>query len=294
MKRLIINADDFGLCAGVNRAVAEAHRAGALPSATLMATGDAFEEAVDLARQLPGLGVGLHLCLVGGRPLSAPASIPGLVGKDGRLLPDLTAFATRWASGGLHADELLREASTQLERLMEAGLSPTHLDTHKHTAVLPPVAAVLAELCRRYDIQAVRAPFDSDPWRRALAPADAQGTLRRQWLMGRAVHLFRLAFRSLLKGVGRPDRFFGVAYTGIWTPAYLERTLKSLPVGTSELMVHPGILDESLKRQSTRLREQRQRELEILVEHVPSLAEHLGVRLANFSVFSMTCEVSAS
>ena len=150
MRRLIINADDFGLTAGVNRGILEAHGHGVVTSATLMATGAAFEDAVAIAHANPALGVGCHIVLTDGTPVSPPKSIPTLIGSDGKnFRPSLVDFIQALLRGAIREDDLEREAVAQVQKLQCAGINVTHLDTHKHThtaAAVSPTGAVLDQL----------------------------------------------------------------------------------------------------------------------------------------------------
>src|SRR5277367_6708040 len=121
--RLIINADDFGLTSGINRAVAELHHAGVLTSATLMATGPAFEDSAAIARAHPTLGVGCHILLTDGLPVSHPDDIPSLLGADGKSFrPSLLDFLQALFRGTIHPDEVAREAIAQIQKLQRAGI----------------------------------------------------------------------------------------------------------------------------------------------------------------------------
>src|SRR5450755_4685798 len=139
--RLILNADDFGLTRGINRAIAELHSAGALTSATLMANGPAFDDAVAIAHAHPTLGVGCHIVLTDGVPLAPPEHIPGLLGPNARTLrPSLADFVQALLRGKIKSAEIELEALFQIHRLQRAGIKITHLDTHKHTHIFPVVA----------------------------------------------------------------------------------------------------------------------------------------------------------
>src|SRR6185312_4059140 len=119
-KRLVVNADDFGFTRDVNAGIVEAHRNGILTATTLMATGNAFDDAVRLALEAPSLDIGCHLVLVGapGFPLTIPQLVRAVA--LGRI-------------------DIYTKLSERVRRIVDAGLSPTHLDTHKHTHLLPPV-----------------------------------------------------------------------------------------------------------------------------------------------------------
>jgi len=284
VKQLIVNADDFGANAGVNRGVLAAYQAGGLSSATLMAAGEAFAEAAAMARATPGLGVGVHLVLAGGLPpTAAPADVPTLVSADGRLWPDLGTFARRWATGRIDPADVEAEVDAQLDRVRDAGITPTHVDAHKHVFVIPGVMRRVAAACRRRDIGAVRNPFDADPLAPGLAPPGRRRRRLLQWLFGRSVRLARPGWRRAAAGLWAPDRFYGVAATGLWTAGYLERIVAGLTAGCAELMTHPGVLDESLRASRTRLKESRQAELDLLCRVLPPLLTRHGATLRAFT-----------
>ena len=138
MKRLIINADDFGLTAGVNRAIAEAHQRGVVTSASMMAGGAQLDEAIALARTLPQLSIGCHVDLIQLIPVSAPGQIPTLT-NGATFRPGFARFARAALRNRLSAAEITSEAAAQMAKLQSAGLALTHFDTHKHTHLFPRV-----------------------------------------------------------------------------------------------------------------------------------------------------------
>ena len=166
--RLILNADDFGLTAGINRAVGELASAGVLTSATLMANGPAFDDAVAVAHAHPTLGVGCHIVLTDGIPVSPRESISSLLGPDGKTFhPTLSSFLQALFRGRIQQDEVAREALAQVEKLQAAGIAVTHLDTHKHTHLFPAIARPLLEVAERTNVRAIRNPFEPG-WSLAL------------------------------------------------------------------------------------------------------------------------------
>jgi len=222
-RRLIINADDFGLSAGVNRGILEAHRAGTVGSASLLVNAPGFADAVQAARAAPGLDVGLHLNLTAGSrfgPLSRLVAL-ALAGRiDGRAVA--------------------AECAAQIERLRATGLRITHLDGHEHVHVLPGIWRPVVETAREAGIGVVRVPLEpplSMAWRPLAAVA--QGLLA-------AAH--RVAARGGPAPLRRVDHFRGFALTG--RRDFQERLLKlldRLEPGVTELMVHPGYPDDELK-----------------------------------------------
>lgn len=255
---LVVNADDFGFTRDVSEGIVEAHREGILTATTLMATGAAFERAVELAHENPTLDVGCHLVLTGapGFPASVPALLAALVRRE------------------IDPYSALR---SQIEKILATGLRPLHLDTHKHTHLWPPVLKAVARLSREFAIPWVRRPFDfpltGEPLplsRRALAAA-----------FGGLGPFFENSLHA--QGCRTTDYFAGFTITGDYDAARLIRLIEKLPAGVTELMTHPGRLGEELRSAKTRLKESRERELRALVD--PRVREALhrhGVRLQGY------------
>jgi predicted glycoside hydrolase/deacetylase ChbG (UPF0249 family) len=274
--RLIINADDFGLTRGINRAVAELHASGALTSATLMAGGPAFDDAVQVARSYPTLGVGCHIVLTDGTPVSPPEAIPTLIGPDGRSFrPSLTKFLQALVAGRILAEHIAREAVAQIEKLQRADVSITHLDTHKHTHLFPMVSRPLLEVAERTGIRAIRNPFEPD-WSRTLGHG---GASRR--LAVRALTLLRPAFQSIpqihSREVHTTAGTVAVSATGSLDADTLDHLLQALPAtGDFELCCHPGYNDAELDAVTTRLRAHRDTEREALLSRIPAFLGRAG------------------
>ncbi len=262
-RRLIINADDFGLTHGINRAIAELHDAGAVTSATLMASGPAFDDAVAVARKRPGLGVGCHVVLTDGLPVSAPRTIPSLLAGDGRSLrPKLRSFLAALIAHQIDPDEIEREAVAQVRRIQQAGLTVTHLDAHKHTHIAPPVMAALLRAALRTGVHAIRNPFEQ-PWAFPLSNGTAARTSQIRLLQPfQRGFLRRPEIQSGL--VRTTDGTVGISATGHLDEATLRNLLDALPDGTWELVCHPGYNDAELDTIATRLRATRDVEREAL------------------------------
>ncbi|MGH9559886.1 MAG: ChbG/HpnK family deacetylase, partial [Terracidiphilus sp.] len=163
MQRLIVNADDFGLTRGVNRAIVELHAAGLVTSASLMVLAGATEEAIELAHASPSLGVGCHIVLVDGDPVLPPEQIPSLIdAQTGRLLPTLAALLSRLFTGRIRAADIEAEAAAQIARLQRSGVRLTHVDTHKHAHIFPAVLRPVLRAARAAGICVVRFPFEPE------------------------------------------------------------------------------------------------------------------------------------
>lgn len=235
---LIVNADDLGLAACVNRGVAKAHTDGILTSATLMANGPAFDGGVAVARQHPELGIGVHLNAVRGAPVADVGDVSPLLGPDNRF-----RFSS-WSLGGqlrkravLVALEV--EYRAQIERVLAAGLKPGHLDSEKHHAVWKPIEQILERLALEYGIPSIR-NLKEPAW---LAWRHLPRPRWRSVLEAAALRTYT-QLRSVRRGVRRPDFFFGQTHIGEMSEAVWLRLIPILPEGVSEVMVHPGERDE--------------------------------------------------
>jgi len=267
MKRLIVNADDFGMTPGVNRGILRCHLEGIVTSATIMANGEAFDDAVELARSNPKLGVGVHLVLVGGRAVASREKIGSLSDAQEELPRSLSSLFSRWHRGAIRREQIENEMRAQIEKVLQAGITPTHLDTHKHTHCHPWVMAAVAQVAGEYGISRVRMPFDDVKC--ALHGARQNHGVR----MGRRVimlgaRVFSPAFRRFTRRnhLKTPDHFYGFGVTGNLGRDVILQIMKDMPEGTSELVCHPGICDADLRRQPTRLLGHREQEMAALLD----------------------------
>jgi hopanoid biosynthesis associated protein HpnK len=275
--RLILNADDFGLTAGVNRAVAELHRAGVLTSTTLMARAAATEEAIEMARWTPTLGVGCHVVLVDGEPVLPASELPTLVDRrTGRFQPTLSAFLQRLLTRRIHSSGIEAEAAAQIALLQSGGVALTHIDTHKHTHMFPAVLRPVLRAAKAAGIRCVRNPFEP-AW--SLRATPGAPLIRRA-----EVSLLRLlepTFRRIVaeEGFVTTGGAIGVLATGTLDPATVASLLAALPDGAWELVTHPGYNDSDLAQAHTRLLASRETEREALA----SISLRDGIELINFS-----------
>ena len=267
-----MNADDFGLTAGVNRAIVELHQAGVLTSATLMAKAAATQEAIELARATPSLGVGCHVVLVDGEPVLPAREIPTLVDAKTGLFPfALSTVLKRLFTGRIREAEIEAEASAQISFLQERGIRLTHIDTHKHTHMFPPVLRAVLRAARAAGVQAVRNPFEPE-W--AVRATPRAPLLRSAEVM--VLRRFGPFFRKMIamEHVVTTDGTISVAGTGMLDAEAVRSLVKKLPPGTWELVTHPGYNDADLARVRTRLRESREIERNALhaITDLPGLA----------------------
>jgi len=289
VKNLIVNADDFGWTEGVNRWILEAFRHGIVTSTSLMANGEAFANAIELARTAPDLGVGVHLNLSDGASVAQPAKVKSLLNDAGRFAGGPKSLLLKRASGGLLLEEVEREWDAQIQKVRGAGIEPTHLDGHKHVHMLPGLFEVALKLAKRHGIGAVRVALEASSLRTALASGanHRASVVMKQGVEARGLKLLARDAReqATRAGIATADYFCGIAQTGMLTREGVERLLKSLPEGTTELMCHPGYVDEELRRTGTRLLESRQTELQIMTDAgIRKLVATRGIRLISYKL----------
>jgi predicted glycoside hydrolase/deacetylase ChbG (UPF0249 family) len=285
--RLIVNADDFGLTPGINRAIGELNSAGVLTSATLMANGPAFQDAIAVAQAHPALGVGCHIVLTDGAPVSPPETIPSLLGKDGKSFrPSLVDFLQALLLGRIREQDVTREALAQIHKLQHAGIAITHIDTHKHTHLFPAIARPLLEAAESSSIRAIRNPFEP-AWSLSLDHGSRSRRLAIQ-LIGRLRPRFEAGLHLHQGRVVTTDGTVAISATGELNAATLAQTLRALPpAGTYELCCHPGYNDADLDRVTTRLRVQRDTEREALLAVIPGIvAQAHAPSLINYGGFT--------
>ncbi|HEV7218028.1 MAG TPA: ChbG/HpnK family deacetylase [Terriglobales bacterium] len=287
MRRLIINADDFGLTPGINRAILEGHERGVISSATLMANGKAFDDAVKLARSVPTLSVGCHVVLTDGVPVLGASQIPTLV--EGQPRPQFREsfrkFATAAITGRLDSDQIEAEATAQISKLRAAGIAVSHFDTHKHTHLFPQVLRPLLRAAEACGVRAVRNLF---------GPVRFGTVANRPKLWKRYSQMKLLCglggrFRGVIEkaGLKTPDGTLGIVGTGTLDIHLFQSIMQDLPHGTWEFVCHPGYNDADLQLVNTRLREARAEELRTVTS--PAARELLaanGIELISYHDFA--------
>ena len=277
MRRLIVNADDFGLTAGVNRAIIELHRAGVLTSATLMANAAATLEAIELARSTPTLSVGCHVVLVDGVPVLDGRQQSSLIDrKTGQLYRTLGQFLPRLLAGRIRSGDIEAEAYAQIARLQEFGVRMTHVDTHKHTHMFPAVLRPLLRAARTCNVHVVRNPFEPE-WSVKATPA---APAVRKWEVG-LLRRLEPAFRRIVReeGFATTDGAMGVLATGTLDTSAVTSLAAAMPEGTFELVTHPGYNDADLAQAHTRLLASRETERAAL----SALKGRAGLSMASFA-----------
>ena len=278
MKQLIVNADDLGLTPAVNRGVVRAFQDGIVTSASLLVTGSAFEDAVALAQQNPKLDVGLHLALVEERAVLGPDVLPTLVDETGRFPRTSAEFIQRTILGGISWHEVEQEVAAQIALFQKTGLRLSHLDSHQHLHMFPPVFQIVRRLASWMDNVWIR--NSAGPWRK---PSHVR---MGRWIQQIGLNLTCLSARALHGSSlpEMPDGMYGFDVGGCLTPSALEQILRRIPDGLYELICHPGEDDADTRRRYSHWGYQWAEELKALTapETQVVLKEH-GIALTSFA-----------
>jgi hopanoid biosynthesis associated protein HpnK len=287
VRRLIVNADDFGFTAGINRAIVEAHTRGIVTSSTLMANGRAFADAVSLSKTVPRLSVGCHIVLIDGEPVLDPKLLPSITSAHAggaRFRDGLKSFAVRALAGRLDPGQVELEASAQIRKLQSVGVNVSHVDTHKHTHIFPAVLRPLLRAARACGIRAVRNPFGP---RKPLKSSELL-TRPSLWTRYAEIRVLRTLADKFRDAAGReglltPDGTLGVVVTGALDEKLFRGIATIIPEGTWEFVCHPGYNDEDLKAANTRLRQSRETEFRLLtMPEARELLSKQGIELISY------------
>jgi hopanoid biosynthesis associated protein HpnK len=292
VRRLIVNADDFGFTAGVNRAIVEAHTRGIVTSSTLMANGRAFDDAVRLAKIVPDLSIGCHVVLIDGEPVLDAKELSSLTDTNltdtnpagARFRDGLKSFIVRALAGRLDPEQIEAETSAQIRKLQSAAIPVSHLDTHKHTHLFPAVLQPLLRAAQACGVSAVRNPFGP---RRPLRSHEllARPGLWKRYAETRILRTLASQFNNAARRAGlvTPDGTLGVEVTGTLDEKLFRSIAAMIPQGTWEFVCHPGYNDHDLKLANTRLRESRETELRVLtMPAARQLLSQQGIQLISY------------
>lgn len=245
MRKLIINADDFGLHKTINSGIIKGFQGGVITSTSIMPTACDFDHAVNLALQNPHLGVGIHLTLVGETPVCSLKKVRSLITAQDQFFSKYPHFLWRFITQQIRLTEIKTEFSAQIEKVIQAGITLTHLDSHQHLHILPGIIDIVIELAKHYKIAAIRIP-DEAYFFTGKFPFSYGRIIARNGL----TLLARAARRKGREhGIQMPDHFFGMLAGGNLSEEYLLNIIEILPSGTSEIMIHPGEDDGELESQ---------------------------------------------
>lgn len=280
-KRLwvIINADDFGMSEEVNEAVIRAYKEGVLTSTSLMVTGAAFEQAVKLARENPGLAVGIHLVTVVGKSALSYSEIPALVDREGNFSNNPTAAGLKYYFSPRARRQLRKELAAQFEKFHSTGLPLSHIDGHLHLHVHPVIFNAALELGAKYGARRMRVPYEE---RRLALAFDRANLLRKTMhtlLFGGLARYMRKKLTA--HGFAFPERVYGNLQSGGMSERYFLYALDNLTAGTSEIYFHPAVYED----QKLLSGDERQCSIEfeaLTSKRVKERVQALGVKLTNY------------
>ena len=240
MRKLIVNADDFGLAADVTDGIVDAYRTGIVSSTSMMVGGADAIRAARLAQQEPGMAVGIHLTLVDGKSVEPATRAPSILGDDGKFLDDHRQFVRRYAMGGVNLSDVRDECSAQIHRFLDMGLQPSHLDSHQHMHLLPGIFEIVQELAVKFDIKRLR--IARGGWVDSLHAG--VGGAAMEVLSRRGQRMIRRQPNDLY----HCDHFLGARYSCRLNKQVLLGLIDQVEEGSSELMCHPGRYNEELLR----------------------------------------------
>jgi chitin disaccharide deacetylase len=276
-KRLIINADDFGLCSSVNQAVAQAHTNGVLTSATIMANMPAADAAVKLAKQMPGLGVGVHLNLFKGQPLSKDGVVNCLLNADGNFAYSPAKLSLLSVCRRKIRNAIRTELAAQIQWVIDNGLKPTHLDSHKHIHSFPVIFPIVCGLARQFEIAAIRFTLEPKqllamPW-----PLPSEGGRKRAKAIRIMAKINRIQNSAFLK----TDALLGVAHMGKIDVNFFKALALYNSAATAEVMTHPG-LDDDMENRKSGLHQRKGELAALCSERTKQYLKNAGIKLVHY------------
>jgi hopanoid biosynthesis associated protein HpnK len=278
VKTVVINADDFGLCEGVNKGIVKAHTEGVLTSATIMANMPTASEAVEIAKNLPSLGVGVHLNITDGKPLSKEPCVKYLLDSQGEFRRSAGKLALISIVSSTTRKAIEAEFSAQIQWAINNGIQPTHLDSHKHIHSFPVIFSIVCRLAKQFKIRAIRFTFEPKQLCRQPWPMTTEENRKNAGTIRMMAKINKLQNRSFFK----TEALLGIAHTGKIDFSFLKAVVLYNPVQISEVMTHPGFL-QGLDPTKTRLIQQRKTELDALCsEKVKQFFKDAGIKLVHY------------
>lgn len=227
MKKLIVNADDFGLTKKVNDGIINAHNHGIVTSASIVANGEAFDHAVSLCTQHPDLTIGIHLVFVEEKPVSPMLEVSSLLDKNNKLYKNYKKFFKYLLLGKIKLLEIEKESRAQIEKILAAGINISHIDSHQHIHLYPTILAKVIKIAKEYHIEWIRNSFENS------FPSSLTQC-------GLSFFAKRAKQKIVDSHISTTDYFFGSRYSGCLTENRLLTILSKIPFGLSEIMCHPG------------------------------------------------------
>ena len=269
MKKVIVNADDFGASTFINQGIWEAQRAGVLKSASLLANGEALQDALDKREKM---SLGIHLALVFGKPLAPPEKVDTLIFKAGAFAQGYQEFLPRYLTGGVKLPQIEYEFQAQRQALSSVEID--HLDCHQHLHLLPGIFEIVCRLAEKWKCRFIRIPYENFEI----------GVRGNDLLPSNMLNLLAWGKKSSLtrKALNTTDHFFGSSFTGALTMEVWRKLLPLIPPGITEIMCHPGY-DDARFRQVYRWKSRWEEELQALTNpELLQLAEEHEVKFTNF------------
>jgi chitin disaccharide deacetylase len=287
-KRLIVNADDFGMSRGISEGILLAHRLGFLTSASLMVNMPGTDYAVERLAAAPALSIGIHLNICRGKPISPARDVPSLVDASGDFHPPPVMIRKLWR-WQVSAVDLDTEFLAQIRWMKSRGLQPTHADSHHHTHIYPAAISAFARSVAAEGIPCVRASrFSCWPKNGALGGAHEGGIVRRLLVQGYRSTLQRTIFHKFHSADSRISfpaaaRRDSTNLGALWASAF-----ENLPNGTFELACHPGLFEDGFS-ESDAIHRQREDELSCLTSlEIRSAIERSGIQLISYGQLSVS------
>jgi predicted glycoside hydrolase/deacetylase ChbG (UPF0249 family) len=229
-KKVIINADDFGLSENVNQGILAGYRAGSITSVSILPNGESLQEALEAIKDTPDLGLGIHLALVFGKPTAPPSKVSSLLFRNSEFAEGYPQFVKRYFSGGIKLSHIEYEWETQREKLSAVEID--HIDSHQHLHLLPALFGLTMQLASKWGVKFIRLPYENI----------RIGIESPQVLSMRVLNCFCWGKRGKLKraGLSTSDNFFGSSFSGVLTQNALLKLVSVVPPGVTEIMCHPG------------------------------------------------------
>ena len=267
-KRLIVNADDFGLTQGINQGIIDTFKNGIVSRASIIVNTKFFDHALALSRENPSLGLGIHLVLVEEQPISDTRTIKSLVDSKGKLLKNYQQFLYRYFKNQIDFQEISIELEAQIKKALNSGIKLTHLDSHQHLHVLPGICKIVKELMEKYGIKNIRMPSI---------------TLKNRFsVKSHALSIFSSQSIKFFKNseITHPDYVLGIGTSGVLNEQRLVQLVKNCDSGTSEIVCHPGFSDLDFKEHYAHWQYNPEIELEALKSsQIKDLIRQLNIEL---------------
>lgn len=274
-KYLIVNADDFGLTESVNQGITKAFREGIVRSTSIMPVGKAYDDAVKLAKENPGLDIGIHLCLTQEKPVLAKNEIGSLLSNDGNFFKTPTELIVHYLFCRTKLKEIQRELDAQIRKVLDSGIKVTHLDSHDHIHMFPPILNIVARLAKQYGILYVRYPYER--------LVSFNSNVSRHFIGYILIVLCFLSKQIFKKsGILKTDYFYGFLNSGHLSEQNLMQVFKKINNGITEIICHPGVYDEEAKRYNY-WKYEWDGELKALTSpNIKKIIKDLSIQLVNF------------